>query len=280
MAALAGVVHRPLGHERRDSLVLREEHLAERLEERGTVGGVEAVRRGEGAFPHAGTGLAVQSFQGRVDLCAVVHQPPEQVGVARGPQHRVAEVAGRERAQVAVVLLAYGVGRLVEDEELVLEARLQREAVAGRAVQGPAQRRARTDGVVVLSLRDELPDEVGHALVRQPALGVDHEPVVGVREPGVPAGERAAVVQFVRHVPAEDAVAETAALGEEPGEFIEAHVLAANDSVDVREAQLDLPGAPFAIALELRRHLIRHCAVPLRGVPAHGRCRLFHAICG
>ena len=57
---------------------------------------------------------------------------------------------------------------------------------------------------------------------------------------GVPAGERDVVVELVVGVPAEDDVAEAEALFERGQELVARHVLAAQDAVDVEDADLDV----------------------------------------
>ena len=271
VAALARVIHGPLGHERRHGAAFGEEGLGEGLEEGCPVGALRTVGGGEGRFPHARAGFTVQALQRRANVFAIVHQRLEPLGVRAGAQHRIAEVARRQRPQVAIRLFADGVGRLVEHEQLVFEAGGEHEAQAIRDGQRPPQRGTGADGVVRGAIgRLELADEVGHTLVWQPALGVHQQAVLGVREAGVPAGEVAAVVELVVDVPAEHAVAEAATLAQDAGELLQAHVLAANHAVDVRQAELHLAGAALPIAGDLRFHFLHGLIAPTCGtVPAH-----------
>ena len=63
MAALSRVVHRPLGHERRDQLLFLKEHLGKRLEKIGPIRGLHPVAGFERRLPTTWAGFAVQPLE-------------------------------------------------------------------------------------------------------------------------------------------------------------------------------------------------------------------------
>jgi hypothetical protein len=151
-------------------------------------------------------------------------------------QHRVAEIAGRQRLEVAIALLAYRVGRLIKDEELVFEGGRHREPHLLRLPQHAAQEAARADR---LRLAGELAQEEGDAVLEgQDAARVGQEAHGRVRIGRVPARIGDVVVELVVGVPADDDVAEAEALLQGGQEFLTRQVFAAQDPVDVGEPDL------------------------------------------
>ena len=219
------------------SLALRED-LDEGLEQRGLVRRFEPVVDRDRRLQHAGAGLLVQGLQREAHLLAQVQRLEIVLGVHRVADHRVAEEAGRDRLETAVVLRAHRVRRLVEHEVLVLEARVDLEAQRARLVDHPAQQAARAGHVALL---DELGEEEQHAgFERNVAAGLGQDAHGRVRIAGVPAGVLHVVVELVVGIPAQHHVAEAEALVERAEELLARHVLAAQDAVDVEHADLDV----------------------------------------
>ena len=249
----------------RHGTTLREEGLRERLEQRRPVGRFQALGHGERRLPNTRSRFAVQPLQGQAEICAVVHEPLENLRVARSTQHRVAEVARRQGLQVAKALVANAIGILVEHEQFVLETGLRDESGTFRPTQDPAQQRAGTHAVIAAVRRRELADEIGSTRLRQRSFTVHEQPVAGVREPGVPPRDRTAVVELIVHIPAEYAVAEPAALGEQTSELVEADVLAAQHPVDVRQTEHGLARAARFVLRNLGIDFRVHCSHPACG---------------
>ena len=258
MAALPGVLHRPLRHERGHQLALLEEDFGEGLEQVGAVRCSKRICHRQRAFPHTGAGLAMQRLQRTVERVRVVHQAGEQIGFGRCAQHRVAEVAGCQRLQIPIAFRAYAVRRFVEHEELVLEPELDLHAARRRLCEDAAQSRARTQRMIAAVGRDELAEEKRRAGVGHPSQRVGDELEMRIRIAGVPAGVTRVVVQLVRDVPSENTIAEAATVAEQAVELVEAHVLAADHAVDVGQPQFDAGDAFVAKRLQRRLGVIDH----------------------
>ena len=162
-----------------------------------------------------------------------------ELGMDRGAQHRVAEEAGRHRLQVAVALLAHRVRRLVEEEELVFERRQDREAHLGGLGEHAAQEPARADRLgLARRARTGRTACRSRTACTRPVSRQDAHRRVGIG--GVPAGVVDVVVELVVRIPADDHVAEAEALLERGEELVAADVFAAQDAVDVGDADLDM----------------------------------------
>ena len=135
-----------------------------------------------------------------------------EIGVNPRPQERIAEETGRDGLQVAEPLLAHRVGRLLEEEELELRRRRDREAQSLRPVEDAAQRAARAGR---LRIAGELAEKEGQVVLEgNEPHGLRENAHGGVRIGGVPAGERRVVVELVVRIPAEHDVAKAEALFE------------------------------------------------------------------
>ena len=121
MAALAWVIHRPLGHERGGETALIEKTFREGFEQSRLVRRAQSVVYRDGTLPNARTGFAVETLEREIHRDAVIHEFVEKVGVGGVANDRVAEVAGAERREVAIIFLADGVRRFIENKKLVLE---------------------------------------------------------------------------------------------------------------------------------------------------------------
>ena len=239
VAALPGVVHRPLRHERGHKAPRLEERFGEGLEQGRPVRGFKAVGGFQGRLPHARAGLAMQALERHPKVRAVAQQRLEHLGVGRHPQHRIAEVPRRERFQIPVALLAHAGRRFLEHEQLVFEPGPHGEAVALGAFEHAPQHGARAQRVVAAVVAGELAHEVRRAAGQRPFGGTD-EAIAGVRKAAVPASEGAlakALVEDVVHVPTEYAVAETTILGAQALQLAGTHELAAQHAVDIRQAE-------------------------------------------
>ena len=120
VAALAGPVVGPLGHEGRHQAAALRQHFHEGLEQGGAVGALERLVEGEGGLENARAGLGVQALDRHAHLFAGVEDLVIELGPDRAAYHRIAEIAGRHRRQVAEALFADALRRLVEHEEFVL----------------------------------------------------------------------------------------------------------------------------------------------------------------
>ena len=180
-----------------------------------------------------------------------------------GTQHRVAEVAGRKRSQIAVALGADALRRFVEHEQLVLEAGLGGTTERLGSRQHAAQYRAGANGVVAAVGGGELADEIGRAVFQGAFTGYQQS-VAGVREAAVPASDRVAperprtLVELVVHVPAEHAVAKAAAVLQQARELLQAHELAAQHAVCVCQAQHHLAHAALSVLADFGVYVAVH----------------------
>ena len=73
--------------------------------------------------------------------------------------------------------------------------------------------------------------------------GIDARGGVGIG--GVPAGERALVVELIVGIPAQHDVAEAEALIERADELVAGEIFSANDPIEIDDAELDVRQAPL-----------------------------------
>ena len=140
-----------------------------------------------------------------------------------------------------IVLRADAIGRLFEHEELVFECRGDGEPHRRRLVDHTAQQAARTD---CLGRVGEFAQEERHVIFeRQQASGRRKHACGGIGVARMPTGVGDVVVELVVRIPAHDDVAEAEALFENAEELVARDVFAAQDSIDVRDAELDLADA-------------------------------------
>lgn len=243
MAALAGMLVRPLRHEGGHQAVLLRQRLGEGLEEEGLVAGGGGLIDRDGRLQHAGTGLGMQAFDRHVHALAHVEQLAIEIALHGAAQLEVAEVAGGPVLHVAVVLGAHRVRRLAEHEKLVFERGVDLEAHAGGAIQRAMQQAARADvgrGAFELGQEQQHVLAAGPLLQRQPAAGAGHDAQLGIGIGRVPAGVLGVVVELVVQVPAEHHVAESQPAAQRGQEFVAPDVLAQHDAIDVGQADLDM----------------------------------------
>ena len=140
--------------------------------------------------------------------------------------------------QISVALGADAVRSFVEDEELVLETGFGDQTLALGTSQHTVQEGARTDSAGTARTR-EFADEIGRA-IRQRAFRGHNQTVASIREAAVPARDGGALagggrtlasqevsfIELVVHVPAEHAVAEAAAFGQQAAKLLQADELA------------------------------------------------------
>ena len=169
----------------------------------------------------------------------IVQQLAVEVAAGAVAEHRVAEQAGGHRLQVAVVLLAHRLGRLLEHEELVLERRHRPRSPSPGRVR--CTRRSSPRGQTASAWAAKLAEEEQAVVFEgQLAAGVGQDAHRRVGIAGVPAGVLHVVVELVLAVPAEHDVAEAEAPVERGEELVPRDVLAAQDAVDVEDADLDV----------------------------------------
>ena len=195
--------------------------LAEGLEQRRAVGGFEGIAVAQRGFEHAGPGLRVQALDRKAHGFAELEQLMVEIRMHGASQHRVAEGSRRHGLQLPIALLAHGLRRLLEQEELEFrggaDARVPwrppaRARAAARRAGRPIRRlrRIRRGTSAVLGSNGMF------------ALGLRQHPHHGVGIGGVPAGEVRVVVQLIVRVPAQDHVAEPEMLVERRQELVAA----------------------------------------------------------
>ena len=193
---------------------------------------VDADRRLE----HAGPGLRVQALDLEIHPVREVEKLVIEIRVHAGAQHRIAEETRRDVLQIAIVLLAHGMRRLLEQEELELGRRRDREAHLLGLLQHAPQHAARAGRFrVAVELAQE---ERQVVLERNEPHGLGQHAHRGIRIGRVPAGERGVVVELIVRIPAQHHVAEAEALLEGGFELVAGHVLAAHDAVDIDDSDL------------------------------------------
>ena len=204
MAALAGMVVRPLRHERRHQAVLLRQRLGERLEQKGLVARGRGLVDGDGRFQHARPRFRMQAFDGHVHAFAHVQQLAVEVAFDRTAQHGIAEVAWRPVLHIAIVLRAHGVRRFTEHEELIFQRGVDLVAHALCKIQRTLQQAARADGGRIAF---ELGQEQQHVfaprtlLEGQAAAGVGQDAQLGIGIGSVPPGVLGVVVELVIQIP-------------------------------------------------------------------------------
>ena len=238
MAALAGPVGRPLGHEGGHQAVALCHHLGEGLEQRRLVRRCLAAIDRDRRLEHAGSGLLVQGFETEIHALAGAEKLAVEIRVHRVAQHRIAEEAGRHGLEVTVVLLPRRMRRLVEEEEFVLEAGVGLEAHVAATLDHPAQHAS--GAKLVGRWRELAKEEQGAVLERDVAAAFRQYADRRVRVARVPAGIGDVVVKLIVGIPAQHHVTETEAAIEGREELSRRHVLAAHDAVDIEQADLDV----------------------------------------
>ena len=190
MAGLARPVARPFRHEGRHPAAALREDLGERLEQRRLVGRASA----------SSTVIAASSTPGPVSVCrpsssmsiarAGVEQLVIEFRVHRRAQHRIAEEARRDVLEVAIALLAHGMRRLVEEEELELGG--GRDGVAHVRRRASARGAASPRGQTASRVAGELAEEERQIVFERDAAACvsGSDAHRRVRIGGVPAGER------------------------------------------------------------------------------------------
>ncbi len=184
----------------------------------------------------------MQAFDRHVHLLAGVEEFVIEFRQRRASQHGIAEISGGDVLEVAVALLAHGVRRFLEQEELVFEGRRHEEAHVLRALQNALEEAARADR---LGGRRQLAEEERQVLLEgNEARGLRHHPHRRIRIGRVPARVFHVVVELVVAVPAHDHVAEAEPLLERRKKLRAVHVFAAEDAVDVGDAELHIGNVP------------------------------------
>src|SRR6185437_9956751 len=272
VAAAAGPVLRPLGHEGGEPVALLRQHLGEELEQGGAVGRLQPLGDPQRRLEHTGASLGVHALDAHVHGLAHGQQVAVPVAQHRVAQHRIAEEAGRYGLQILVALLADRVRGLGEHEELVLETDLDLEAHPVGALDHPPQHGPRTER---LGWPGELAQEQEVArLGRDLSAGLRQDADVGVGIGGVPAGVGDVVVELVVAVPAQHHVAEAHAALEGRLELVDMEVLPAQHPVEVVHPHLDVAEAALLDDLKgigSRLHLARfHYFSPARGPQTSG----------
>ena len=186
----------------------------------------------------AGPGFGMQALERKPHRTAQLEQTLIEIGMDRRAQQRIAEISRRDGPQVAIMLVAHRMRRLLEQEELVFGGCARRIAHALGAPQHALERAARAHR---LGGADEFRKEQQHvAFERHRAAGRRHDRASRVRIGGVPAGEADVVVELVARIPAEHHVAEAKAVLERREEFLAGEIFAAQHAVDVEHAELDV----------------------------------------
>ena len=243
VARLARPVARPFRHEGRHPSAALRQNFRHRLEQRRLVGSGKRVVHLDGGFEHAGAGFGVKALELHVHRAAGVEQFVIELGVNRRPQHRIAVESRRDVPEVAIALLAHGMRRLVEQEELELDRAQHVVSHVLGPLQHAAQRPARAD---VLVLAGEFAEHQRQIVFKRQQPGrLRQQAHRGVRIGGMPARHRDVVVQLIVAVPAQHHVAEAEALLQRRQEFVAAHVFAAHDAIDVEHADLDVIEIPL-----------------------------------
>ena len=187
VAALARVVVAPLRHEGRHQTLALHRDLREGLEERGLVGGAKARGMADRGLDDAGARLGVETFEAAVEGGHRVHQRVVELGVDGASQDRIAEHSRRHGLEIAVALLAHAFGRLVEQEELVFEGRLDVEAEPRRVGERSLQHAAGTD--LLIDALEAADEQQRIRLPRHPAQGREIEPDRRIAVARMPTGD-------------------------------------------------------------------------------------------
>ena len=110
VAALPRPVVRPLGHEGRHQPAALRQHLEEGLEQGGAIGRLERLVDGDRRLEHAGAGLGMQPLDRHPHRLAGGEDLLVELGMDRAAQAGIAEIARRDRLQVATAFLAHRIG--------------------------------------------------------------------------------------------------------------------------------------------------------------------------
>src|SRR5207245_2655046 len=92
--------------------------LRERLEQRCAVRRLERVRVRDCRLDDAGPGFGMQALERKPHRTAQLEQTLIEIGMDRRAQQRIAEISRRDGPQVAIMLVAHRMRRLLEQEEL------------------------------------------------------------------------------------------------------------------------------------------------------------------
>ncbi len=172
VAAAAGVLRVPLGHEARHDPEARADLLGAGLEQDRAVGLLERFAESDRGLVDARPGLGVQALDRHAEGEHLVHQRVHELAVAVHAQDRVAEHAGRDRLRVDAAFRVPRLRRLEEVEPLELHPAHRGEAHLLGARENALQRLARADRRRRVVGVDELAEEERHVAVpRHAALG-------------------------------------------------------------------------------------------------------------
>src|ERR1700722_15132092 len=87
----------------------------------------------------------MEAFERHIHIGAKLEQRVIKIRLDGRAQHRIAEPARRQVFEIAIVLLAQAMRRLVEDEEFELRRDSGGEAASWGAIDHPAKQTARAD---------------------------------------------------------------------------------------------------------------------------------------